>query len=251
MSAEAPNGTPGWQPASLAASWDAPAEVHAVTTLRGLGEPPSNPDEGFDLSHDAPADNRARLAAWLALPGEPLWLRQVHGTAVVDADTASGDVEADAAVCQRSGQVLAVLSADCLPVTFCHPSRPTLGIAHAGWRGLAGGVLEATVRAMDCPPAELLAWLGPAIGPTAFEVGDEVRAAFLAHDSGCGEAFLAHRSGHWFADLYALARRRLAAVGVHRTTGGGECTYRAPARYFSYRRDRARARMATLLWRRG
>ena len=235
--------------ALLRACWSVPSGIHAVTTLRGPTPPSPGADEGFDLSHHAPAGNRARLGAALSLPEAPFWLRQVHGTAVADAATAPVGTVADAAVSLARGRVLAVLTADCLPVVFCHPAGEALGIAHAGWRGLAAGVLEATVRALHAPPAQCVAWLGPAIGAAAFEVGDEVRAAFLASDGGCGDAFVANRPGHWLANLYALARRRLAAVGLHDVHGGGECTYSTPARYFSYRRDQASARMATIVWR--
>ena len=241
---------PGVAPLSaLPASWPAPAGVHALTTLRGQVPPAPAPEEGFDLSHQAPAENRVRLRATLALPDQPFWLRQVHGTTVADIDASGGVREADAAVTRRPGRVLAVLTADCLPVALCHTEGSALGIAHAGWRGLATGVLEATVRAMRAPSDELMAWLGPAIGPAAFEVGDEVRAAFLAADEGSGAAFIPTRDGHWLADLYTLARRRLASAGVHRVYGGDACTLSSPERFFSYRRDRARARMATLLWR--
>ena len=238
-------------PEVLHASWPVPGCTHAATTLRGSLPASPAADEGFDVSHLAPAEHRGRLGHALDLPSEPFWLRQVHGTTVADIASATAAVEADAAVCHAHGRVLAVLSADCLPVALCHPNGNALGIAHAGWRGLAAGVIEHTVNALRAPPAECIAWLGPAIGPAAFEVGEEVRDAFLAADHGCGAAFVGNRPGHWLADLYTLARRRLASAGVREVHGGGECTFGMPERYFSYRRDRTRARMATLLWRTG
>jgi hypothetical protein len=144
--------------------------------------------------------------------------------------------------------VCAVLTADCLPVLFCDRAGRWVAAAHAGWRGLAAGILERTVARATAPPAELMAWLGPAIGPAAFEVGDEVRAAFVADDAGAARCFTPSPAGRWLADLYALARRRLAAAGVSWIGGDGECTYSDPRRYYSYRRDGVTGRMASLVW---
>jgi YfiH family protein len=205
---------------------------------------------------DAPAAvaaNRARLAAALGLTSAPRWLRQVHGVGVSvqrpePADGAREPPEADAAVAFEPGVVLAVLSADCLPVVLAHRSGGRIGIAHAGWRGLAAGVIERTVAALAAPAAELTAWLGPAIGPAAFEVGAEVRAAFVAADAGAASAFVANARGRWQADLYQLAGRRLQQLGVAPVAGGGACTYTETERFFSFRRDRVCGRMATLVW---
>jgi YfiH family protein len=194
----------------------------------------------------AVARNRALLRERLALPREPRWLRQVHGCAV--AEGAAGECEADAAVARAPGEVCAVLTADCLPLLLCDRAGTRVGAVHAGWRGLAAGVIEAAVRRLDVPPGELLCWLGPAIGPDAFEVGPEVRERFLA-GLGPGAADACRpAAGRWLADLYALARQRLAGLGVTRVWGGDLCTYADPGRFFSYRRDGVTGRMATLVW---
>ncbi|HET6434771.1 MAG TPA: peptidoglycan editing factor PgeF [Xanthomonadaceae bacterium] len=161
----------------------------------------------------------------------------------------SAEPEADAAITTQPGVVLAILTADCLPVVFAAEDGSALGAAHAGWRGLAAGVLEATVAALGTPPDRLLAWLGPAAGPAHYEIGAEVRDAFLAHDARAADAFVATRPGHWRVDLYALARQRLAAAGVMRMFGGDHCTIGEPRRFFSHRRDARSGRMATLVWR--
>jgi YfiH family protein len=193
------------------------------------------------------AENRRRLREALALPSEPAWLEQVHGIRVVELpDAPQGP--ADAAVTFAKGCVCAVLVADCLPVFLANRAGDRVGIAHAGWRGLAAGIVEATVAALGCEPASLLAWLGPAIGPAAFEVAGEVREAFLARDAGSADAFRAGRAGHWHADLPALARRRLAAAGVTEVHGGALCTHADPARFYSYRRDGSTGRLAALAW---
>lgn len=256
-------------PFFLAAGWPAPRGIHGGSTLRhGLGTSPSPFDTlnlgGHRLAQgDTAANvraNRAALREALALPAEPRWLKQVHGTTVLDADAlpASGDEpDADAAVTRRSGVVLAVLHADCLPVLLCSDDGTVLGAAHAGWRGLAAGVIEATVAAMAVPGERLIAWLGPAAGPANYEVGEEVRAAFLdtapapAPRRERAAAFIASRPGHWRLDLYALARQRLAACGVTRVHGGGRCTIGEPEAFFSHRRDARTGRMASLLWRTG
>jgi YfiH family protein len=190
---------------------------------------------------DAASDaGRARLRA--LVPGEPRWLHQVHGARVVDADATTALVQADAAVARRPGTVCVVKIADCMPVLLA--AEGVVGAAHAGWRGLAAGVLEATVTAMRAPADSIHAWLGPAIGPRVYEVGDEVRAAFAGHES----AFASSRPGHWLLDLYAVARQKLEAKGVRSVSGGGFCTYSERERFFSYRRDKAAERMAALIW---
>ena len=231
--------------------WPAPARVRAWSTTRRGGVSVA-PWHGLNLgTHvgddpDAVAENRRRLVRQLQLPAEPLWLQQVHGTRVRPA--ADGDVCADACLADRPEQVCAVMTADCLPVLLCDRAGSQVAAAHAGWRGLLGGVLERTVTAFDEDPAQLLAWLGPAIGPQAFEVGDEVRKAFVDADGSAARQFAASRSGHWLADLYGLARLRLARSGVHAVSGGEHCTYRDPANFYSYRRDGITGRMASLIW---
>jgi polyphenol oxidase len=240
----------------IAADWPAPPGVRALTTTR-LG--PGHSAGAFarfnlgDACGDDPqvvAGNRTHLVEHLGLPSAPRWLRQVHGCGLVRMpDTLSPEPpEADAAITSVSGTVLAVLSADCLPVLLCAEDGSEVAAAHAGWRGLAAGVLEATVDAMRAPSDRLLAWLGPAIGPERYEVGAEVRDAFLAHDPEACAAFSATRPGHWHCDLYALARQRLAAIGVSRIHGGGLCTHSDAARFYSFRRDGRCGRMASLVW---
>jgi YfiH family protein len=235
----------------IRADWPAPASIHTLSTTRdgGVSAAPYDSLNLGDHVGDAPDDvmtNRARLRTFL--PAEPCWLTQVHGTQVVDAGTAHAGMRADASITRLPGRVCAVLTADCLPVLFCNRAGDRVGAAHAGWRGLLGGVLEATLDALDCPPDSVLAWLGPAIGPQAFEVGDEVRQAFTADLPASAAAFTADRPGKWCADLYALARLRLARAGVNAVYGGGFCTVRESQRFFSYRRDGVTGRMASLIW---
>ncbi|HEY2036489.1 MAG TPA: peptidoglycan editing factor PgeF [Steroidobacteraceae bacterium] len=246
-------------PDFIVPEWPAPAAIRAVFTLR-TGGVSRQPFDSFNIGAragddpDAVAQNRAALRAGLELPAEPAWLEQVHGNQVVDLDRQTAPEpqppgRADAAVSRSPGRVCAIQVADCMPVLFAAADGSQVGGAHAGWRGLAGGVLEATVRAMNTPPAELHAWMGPAIGQAHFEVGEEVRAAFLAADAEAATAFVANDRGRWQCDLYALARRRLAALGVASVHGGGWCTYSEPRRFFSYRRDGRCGRMAALIWR--
>jgi polyphenol oxidase len=231
--------------------WPAPATVRAFATTRHGGVsrgPYASLNLGVRVGDDpqAVAKNRERVRA--LLPAEPRWLQQVHGTEVADADHASLDVAADAAWTRSAGVVCAVQAADCLPVLFCDRDGTTVAVAHAGWRGLSAGVLERTVAAMARPPVELMAWLGPAIGPRAFEVGRDVLDAFTSSDAQCSSAFEPLREGKWLADLYALARRRLSYAGVGRVYGGGWCTANDPDRFFSHRRDRVTGRQAAFIW---
>jgi YfiH family protein len=189
--------------------------------------------------------NRALLRR--GLPAEPGWVRQVHGARAVELPAGAG-AEADAVWTREPGVVCGVLSADCLPVLFCNLAGSHVAAAHAGWRGLAAGVLEATVDALGVPATDVCAWLGPAIGPQAFEVGPEVREAFLADHPGAATAFRPGQADRWYCDLYRLARQRLAALGLTRVTGGGECTWTDPTRFYSFRRDGITGRMATLVW---
>ena len=234
--------------------WPAPPAVAAACTTRAGGVS-SGPHAGLNLgrsSGDDPAaveENRRRLVEGMALPEPPFWIRQVHGRRVLALPTEETAPEADACWTAQRGVVCAVQAADCLPVLFCDEAGSVVAAAHAGWRGLAGGVLEATVAALPVPPATLMAWLGPAIGPEAFEVGAEVREAFLAEDAGAAAAFTPQaRPGKYHADLFALARRRLAAAGVARVHGGGVSTHADPARFYSFRRDGVCGRMAALIW---
>lgn len=243
-------------PAWLLPDWPTPANIHARITTRQTPGSSLPPREHCNLGNRcgddeaAVAHNRASLIERLQLPSTPLWLRQVHGTRVVDADACavSDEPEADAAVTRQAGSVLAILTADCLPILFCTTDGSRIAAAHAGWRGLASGVLEATVAALDAEPSRILAWLGPSIGAASYEIGEEVRQAFIDHDADSATAFTATRRGHWLCDLDALARRRLAAIGVTRISGGGFDT-RLDPRFFSFRRDPQCGRFASLIWR--
>lgn len=237
----------------LIPAWPMPPRVRALQTLRtgGRSLPPWDSFNLGDHVGDDPdrvAANRADLRAML--PADPCWLKQVHGTRVVDAATVGRGVvpEADAAFTREPATVCVVMTADCLPVLFCDRAGTVVAVAHAGWRGLAAGVLEATIAAMGVAPVELQAWLGPAIGPQHFEVGDEVRQIFVAQDGEATAAFLATSRNKWLADLYLLARQRLAACGLSSVYPGEACTFEDPARYFSYRRDGVTGRMASLIW---
>lgn len=241
------------------ADWPAPPGVRALSTLRGdaTSGASTGPYGGFNLGDHvgddpvAVAGNRRRLKELAGLPGEPVWLSQVHGIEVADLDSPAAPGPADAAIARGSSKVCAILTADCLPVVFATGSGEAVAAAHAGWRGLAAGVIEATVRAMGVPPGSLVAWLGPAIGPKHFEVGTEVRDAFIAGDPKAGEAFQLNARGRFMADLRMLARRRLRGLGVSRIYGGGECTFAQADRYYSHRRDGITGRQATLIWREG
>ena len=250
----------------LHADWPVPANVHACTTLRrglnvGVSAPPF---DTFNLGNRTAAEgdrseavdaNRAALG-WVAeLPSPPHWLRQVHGVTVQRCDTArradaNDAIEpvADASVSSTAEVVLAILTADCLPVVFAADHGREIGAAHAGWRGLSNGVLEATVAAMRTPADRIVAWLGPAAGPQRYEIGDEVYHAFVDGNARAVSAFAPTRPGHWRVDLYSLARQRLMDVGVSRVFGGGLCTLSDPQRFFSHRRDARTGRMATLVW---
>jgi YfiH family protein len=208
--------------------WRAPPSVRAFVTTRDFGDV---------FAKEA----RRKLRA--LLPAEPAWLKQVHGNRVTEIPI-SEVTEADAAIARKAKSVCAVQIADCMPVLFADEAGTTVAAAHAGWRGLAGGVLEATIDAMGVPPQKLLAWLGPAIGPGVYEVGEDVRLAFSSHH----HAFSSTRPGHWLLDLYAVARHKLQSRGLRQISGGGFCTYSERERFFSYRRDRTSARMAALVW---
>jgi YfiH family protein len=236
--------------------WPAPPRVHAAVTTRHGPGVSAAPFERFNLGLssgdivDAVEANRSALQQTLRLPAVPRWLRQVHGVGVAELGPlpSNDKPQADAAVSHLPGTVLAILTADCLPVLFCSADGSEIGAAHAGWRGLAAGVLEATLTQLRSPREQLLAWLGPCIGAASYEVGEEVRAAFIANDASASACFEASRPGHWLCDLAALARCRLEALGVQRIYGGGFDTL-ADDRFYSYRREGARSgRFASLIW---
>lgn len=241
-------------PGIIRPQWKLPPQVAALYTTR-VGGVSLAPCDSFNLGTHvgddaaAVAANRARLCAHVG--AEPLWLEQVHGIAVADADRATGKVCADAAVAREPQRACVVLTADCLPVLLCDDAGTVVAAAHAGWRGLAAGVLEASIARMEVAPHRLSAWLGPAIGASAFEVGADVRDAFMDEDADAATAFVSARPGKWVADLHALARRRLVRCGVVRISAVDACTFSDPTRYFSYRRDDRCGRQAALIWLRG
>jgi polyphenol oxidase len=240
-------------PSWLVPEWPVPVRVRALSTFRrggGSAAPYASLNLG-DHVRDLPkivAENRRRLAEAAGLPAEPKWLTQVHGTQVADLDTEGPPGAADASFSRQAGRVCAILTADCLPILLAADSGDLVAAVHAGWRGMAGGVIEATVGALPVPPVRLMAWLGPAIGPRHFEVGAEVRSALLERDPGAQVAFTLNARGRFMANLDGLARRRLAALGVGRIYGGGQCTFADEDRYFSHRRDGVTGRQATLIW---
>lgn len=237
----------------LIPTWPAPANVRSLVTTR-LGGVSTGGYSSLNLgSHvgdepQAVAANRLLLQQQAALPAAPVWLNQVHGTQVLDIAGWQGQlVAADASFCRNSATVCAVLTADCLPVLFCHRDGSQVAVAHAGWRGLVAGVLENTLASFT-DPTQVLVWLGPAIGSAAFEVGAEVRAAFLAHSQAANQAFVPAGQGKYLANIYLLARQRLKAAGVAAIYGGDLCTVSDTRRFFSYRRDGQTGRMASLIW---
>ena len=223
-------------PEVIVPEWPAPPRVRAFVTTRALG----------DMRKGAAGRERLRAL----VPAEPLWLHQVHGTRVHDAHLAgaSGALEGDSFVLRGPGPVCGIQAADCMPVLLASDGGEVVGLAHAGWRGLAAGVIEATLQAMAVAPQHVVAWLGPAIGPRVYEVGDEVRGAFLEGDAAAAAAFVATRPDHWLLDLYAIARQRLARAGITRVFGGTLCTFSDRTQFFSFRRDRTSERMAALAW---
>ena len=233
--------------------WPALGTVKAVTTTRlgGISQGCfASFNLGFHTQDDAAAvrHNRQQLYQILGLTQEPAWLQQVHGTTVVDAAEVAEPVMADASVCRQPGKACVVMTADCLPVLLCNRAGNRIAAVHAGWRGLAAGIIPATFEAMQCPAEELMVWLGPAIGPEAFEVGAEVRAQFLQLDAGNQECFKLSPKGRWLADIYELARGQLRALGITAIYGGSWCTVSEPERFYSYRRDGSSGRMASLIW---
>jgi len=235
----------------ISPDWPAPANVQAFTTTRvgGISRGQWNSlNLGGNCGDDPRHVQKNRILLRTLLPAKPHWLQQVHGRQVVSLDEDfDPEQTADASICSTASRVCAVLSADCLPVLFCNKQGTRVAAAHAGWRGLVDGVLEATVAEMDCKAASLMAWLGPAIGPQAFEVGQDVYDAFLQRDAGNAIAFKPH-SARWLADIYTLARLALAKAGVKNVSGGEYCTYTDKKKFFSYRRDGETGRMASVIW---
>jgi hypothetical protein len=233
--------------------WPAPVSVRGLSTTR-VGGVSHDPYASLNLGQhvgdlpDSVSMNRSKLQLSLG-HAQPRWLSQVHGIQVAMLDGMPVGQSADAAVAVGAGEACVVMTADCLPVIFCDRSGTRVAAAHAGWRGLSAGVLESTVKAMAIAPAKLMAWFGPAIGPRAYEVGDEVRDAFLQQSAGAAGAFQTGKApGKWWCDLYLLARQRLEVLGVKSIHGGGFCTYTERERFFSHRRDGQCGRMATLVW---
>lgn len=242
-------------PAWIIPDWSAPNNVRTFITTRSGGVS-TGPRASLNLGYKAGDDpqsvthNRAYVESFL--PQSPRWLAQVHGPRVVDADHLTDVPAADASVAHQPGTVCAIMIADCLPVLFTNRAGTRVAAAHAGWRGLSGGVLQNTVDAMcnaGDDPTDLLAYIGPGIGPTAFEVGNDVYEAFTKQDAAAASAFVPRAEGKWLADLFTLARRALDRAGVTQVSGGGLCTYSDPKRFFSYRRDNVTGRMAAFIWR--
>ena len=255
---------PGLSSASvIVPDWPAPEQVRAFSSTR-MGGVSAAPFDSLNLGHakdgggdqaQSVANNRQRLREGLDLPTEPVWLQQVHGrhVAYLDGDhRPAAPPQADAAMTRARGVPCVVLTADCLPVLLCDHSASVVAAVHGGWRGLARGILARAVDALGRPGAELLAWLGPAIGPQAFEVGPEVRAAFIEQDAALADCFVpnpnAEQEDRLLADLYGIARHQLAAAGIEHVFGGDRCTFSEPEHFFSYRRDGQTGRMATLIW---
>jgi polyphenol oxidase len=239
---------PDW----IVPDWPAPANVHAFATTRAGGVSQGE-HASMNLGRfcgDVPERvMRNREILRTHLPGDPPYLAQVHGIDVADLDAPEKPGKADTAMTRAPYRVAGVLTADCMPLLLTDRRGTVVVAAHAGWRGMAAGVIENSAQALRVAPEDILAWMGPTIGPDAFEVGAEVREAFLQQDNGAGEAFRPHGAGKYLADLYRLARRRLAAIGVHAIYGGGFCTFHEPGRFFSYRRVKESGRMGTFIWR--
>lgn len=222
-------------------NWPAPAHVNACTTVRSSWGGPDQSEES--------SSNRAELVSLLSLPADPVWLKQTHSNIAVTAKPEFRDTEADASYTDQPGNVCLVLTADCLPVLICDRQGTRVAAAHAGWRGLANGIIENTFNATQIAPADALVWLGPAIGPQKFEVGDDVYQAFTKQDPECAACFVAGKPGKWLANLYQLATRRLNKLGIHQVFGGEYCTYTQEDLFYSWRRDQQKAgRMASMIW---
>lgn len=238
----------------IAPFWPAPRQIKAFHTLRTGGTSPA-PYDSFNLGFhtgDAAthvAANRLLLKTELNLPNEPIWINQVHGITAIPALPENREATADASFSNKINQICTVLTADCLPIFICHRLGTHVAAIHAGWRGLAHGIIEETLKALAQPPHDLLVWLGPAIGPGRFEVGEDVYQAFVNQDAKASEAFIPNKANHWLANLYQLAKLRLQKQGIHAVYGGDFCTYDAKDQFYSYRRDQGKTgRMASLIW---
>jgi YfiH family protein len=240
-------------PGFLKPDWPAPSSVHALVTLR-TGGFSTGPYASFNLAahtEDNPetvSKNRALLRTYFKLPSEPVWLQQVHSNWMIEAGPDTGCAEADGSWTSVMGKVCAVMTADCLPVLICNQKGTMVAAAHAGWRGLHKGIITNAVSVFNADPAELIVWLGPAIGPKAFEVGADVIRSFTAINPENASAFQPSDDQHWLCDLYALARLELAGLGVTAVFGGDQCTYTDEQRFYSYRRDNITGRMASIIW---
>ncbi len=235
----------------IAPTWGAASGVRSFITTRAggvSGGPYASMNLGYQVNDEASAVDRNRVALRAHVPAAPRWLKQVHGPKAIEASQWHPEIEADACYTREPGVVCAVMIADCMPVMLCDAEGSCVAVAHAGWRGLSSGVLENTLAAMRVTPSCVRAYLGPAIGPSAFEVGDDVYEAFTRNHSHAAAAFRAQAAGKWLCDLFMLARQRLAGSGVTQVFGGTDCTYSDPARFFSHRRDRVSGRMAALIW---
>ncbi|PTQ87654.1 peptidoglycan editing factor PgeF [Nitrosomonas ureae] len=238
--------------------WPAPSNVKALFTTRtggvsrGAKGVYSSLNLGTHVNDNLANVTQNRTLLRHYLPAEPRWLKQVHGTIPIAIDHATTEIpEGDAVFSRKQKTVCAVMVADCLPVLLCNTAGTTVGIIHAGWRGLAGGIIEKSIHAMQIDHDQLIAWLGPAIGPDHFEVGPDVYETFVHHDAQAEQAFAVKNDGHerkWLADIFLLARQRLANSGITHIYGGGICTFSDPERFFSYRRDSETGRMAALIW---
>lgn len=240
-------------PGFIRPHWPAPANVRALVTTR-TGGYSTGPYASFNLAahtEDNPVAvhrNRELLQQHFILPVEPVWLQQVHSNRIIEAQSAATGAEADASWSRTSGNVCVVMTADCLPLLICNQDGSEVAAAHAGWRGLHAGIITNTVSVLESDPAELMVWLGPAIGPQAFEVGEEVRQAFSDNNSENASAFYQTDKRHWLCDIYQLARIELTGLGITSVFGGNECTYSDKLRFYSYRRDGVTGRMASLIW---
>ncbi len=239
-------------PDLLWADWPAPANIKALTTTRSGGVSQGaysslNLADHVEDNIEHVKKNRQIISQCLNIQ-EPVWLKQVHGVQIVDAATASHHAEADAIYSNQSDSVCAVLTADCLPLLFCNQQATKVAAAHAGWRGLASGVIESTVDALQEKAENLMVWLGPAIGPSCFEVGQEVVDTFVAQDKAAIKAFIKTDVEHYLADIYQLARLRLKRLGIEKVYGGGLCTYTDEERFYSFRKNKVSGRMASMIW---